>query len=667
VICSGGTKRTHGCEIMAPLRIMLFGGFEASIGERRLTLPSKEQAILTVLAVSKGDALSRDRLAGLLWGDRGANHARDSLKHAVAHIRQVLLPAGHMVIESDRVMVRLSPGGIMVDAAQFDRCATAGTAKADQEALGYWRGPFLDGVVIADAPFDDWVLVERARYQALAETIGERALARAVDSGQATEIVVAANRLLQIDPHSNTGCRQLMTALAAQGEAARAVEAFQRFRDALRRDLGVEPAPATQALAAALRVRRPAASTLTEVDAPATRPSIAVLPFRNAGDDPMQEYLADGISEDVISVLAQYRWFTVMSRNASFSTRGTEMSMHEIARMLGVRYLLDGSVRHYNGRVRLTGELIDGETGSMLWSARFDCDCRDILDLHDELAKQVVGALEPELLIGESQRSRKRPLSGADAYDFHMRGVWHHNQQDRAEDFEQAIAWQERAIAADPGFARAYMVLARSLYARCLFGHSPNVGVDAVACTAAAERAIALDNGDAYSHYAACLSHLMCGRPFEALATAEHAVAINPSLALAHNAVGWSQIFVGRSAEALDPLETALRLSPRDPLAYLFLSRIGLARFHLGDYRAAVDYSRRAFSLRKRHFILVVQLAGLGHMGRSEEAEMLLPLLRQLQPVDSAGYWRMITIYAREVDRQHLLLGLQKAGLESAT
>ena len=266
------------------------------------------------------------------------------------------------------------------------------------------------------------------------------------------------------------------------------------------------------------------------------------------------------------------------------------------------------------------------------------------------------------MLIGESRRSRARPLAEADAYDFHMRGVWYHNQQDRAEDFAEAIRWQQRAIAVDPDFARAHMVLARSLYARCLFGYSPDIDSDAQACSAAAERALALDSGDAYSHYAACLAHLMSGRPMQALAAAERATAINPSLALAHNALGWSRIFVGRAQDALAPLDTALRLSPRDPLAYLFLSRKGLAQYHLGDYEAAVRYCEQALSLRRRHFILVVLLACLGQLGRHDAAEKLMPSLRGLSPADYGRYWEMLTIYCHEADRQHLFDGLRKAG-----
>jgi tetratricopeptide (TPR) repeat protein len=244
-----------------------------------------------------------------------------------------------------------------------------------------------------------------------------------------------------------------------------------------------------------------------------------------------------------------------------------------------------------------------------------------------------------------------------------MRGFWHHNQQDRAEDFANAIDWQRRAIKIGPGFARPYMALARSLYARCLFGHSLDIELDAKECLVAAERAVALDSRDAYSHYAMCLAHLLSGRPTEALAAAEHATEINPSLALAHNAVGWARIFVGRAADAIDPLTTAMRLSPQDSLTYLFLSRIGLAHYHLRNFAESVRFSERALSLRRRHFIMVVLLAGLGQIGREEEARSLAPALEAMTPPDRHRYWRMITLYLNPADHDLFFDGLRKAGV----
>ncbi len=250
--------------------------------------------------------------------------------------------------------------------------------------------------------------------------------------------------------------------------------------------------------------------------------------------------------------LSHYRWFTVVSRNSSFMFRETRGGTREIAQALGVRYVLDGSVRRVGLGIRLSGHLIDAEADAALWAAHYERGIEELFAIQDDLTQQVVGAIEPQLLIGESNRAQARILTSPDAYDCHMRGFWHHNQQDRAEDFANAIDWQRRAIQLDPGFARPYMALARSHYARCLFGHSHDI------------EPVALDSRDAYSHYAMCLAHLLSGRPTEALAAAEYATEINPSLALAHNAVGWARVFVGRAADAIDPLTTAVRLSPQE-------------------------------------------------------------------------------------------------------
>ena len=249
----------------------------------------------------------------------------------------------------------------------FQVCAAAATPEADVAALDLWRGPFLDGVGIADAAFQDWLVVERGRFQALAETVGHRHLARAVSGGEPQQTADAANRLLQIDPHSEEGCRQLMKALSAQGEMTRAVSVYLRFKESLQRDLGVEPARETQSLLAAIRTQLSPTHVPAAALRPSTGPSVAVLPFRNTSGDPDQAHLAEGIAEDIVSALAQYRWFTVLSRNSGFSLRDLGKSAPEIARILGVRYLLAGSVRHIEGRVRLTGELIDGESGLTQW------------------------------------------------------------------------------------------------------------------------------------------------------------------------------------------------------------------------------------------------------------------------------------------------------------
>jgi TolB-like protein/class 3 adenylate cyclase/Flp pilus assembly protein TadD len=393
------------------------------------------------------------------------------------------------------------------------------------------------------------------------------------------------------------------------------------------------------------------------------KPSIAVLPFVNMSDDAEQEYFADGLTEDIITALSHYRWFFVIARNSSFAYKGRSADVKQIARELGVRYVLEGSVRKAGGRVRVTGQLIDAETGAHLWAERFDRDLADIFAIQDELTQHVVGAIEPEILMGEGRRIARRPTENLDAYECHMRGMWFHNPQMTEQQFSEAIHWQRRAIELDPGYARAHMSLALSLYARFFFGHIADFEQDGAEIEAAAARAINLDDRDAYSHYAVFTAHMFAGRPVAALAEAQRAIDLNPNFAIGHMALGWSRVLSGLFAEALDPLHTALRLSPHDPLAYLFLNWIALAQYHLGNYEEASHHAGRAAGLRRVRPILVVLLACHGQLGQTEEAQAILPEVASQDGGYLRRYIPAIYPYANPRHRAHLYDGLRMAGL----
>jgi TolB-like protein/Flp pilus assembly protein TadD len=396
------------------------------------------------------------------------------------------------------------------------------------------------------------------------------------------------------------------------------------------------------------------------------KPSIAVLPFANMSDDPDQEYFADGLTEDIITALSHYRWFFVIARNSSFAYKGRSVDAKQIARDLGVRYVLEGSVRKAGEHVRVTGQLIDAETGAHLWAERYDRKLADIFAVQDELTQQVVGAIEPEILLGEGRRVSRKPTENLDAYECHMRGMWFHNPQMASEQFTEAIRWQRRAIELDPSFARAHMALARSLYARFFFGYGCDMERDGAELEAAATRAVALEDRDPYSHYALFTAHMFAGRPEMALAEAQRAIDLNPNFALGHMSLGWSRVINGHFPEALDPLHTALRLSPHDPLAYLFLNWIALAHYHLGNYEEAAHHAGRAHTLRKVPPIRVVLLASLGQLGRTEDARAILSDLTATANIDLPSYLRWAYPYAYSGHRNHLLEGLRKAGLAEA-
>jgi tetratricopeptide (TPR) repeat protein len=234
---------------------------------------------------------------------------------------------------------------------------------------------------------------------------------------------------------------------------------------------------------------------------------------------------------------------------------------------------------------------------------------------------------------------------------------------DTAEHFAEAVRWHRRAVELDPEFGRAYMMLARSLYARSFHGFSEDVASDCDELCAAAEKAVALDGRDPYAHYAMSLAHFVRRQAPAALADAQRAIDLNPNLALAHMALGWARIFVGHFSEALNPLHMALRLSPNDPLTYVFLNRIGLAQYHLGNYEEAAHYAEQALSERRAYSNLVVLLASLGQLDRCEEAHRLIEETASARPPDFAGYWQIFTAYVDPAHHAQFFDGLQKAGL----
>ena len=392
------------------------------------------------------------------------------------------------------------------------------------------------------------------------------------------------------------------------------------------------------------------------------RPSIAVLPFANMSGDPEQEYFTDGLSEDIITALSRYRWFFVIARNSSFAYKGRAVDIKQVARELGVRYVLEGSVRKAGNRLRVTGQLIDAETGVHLWAERYDRDMADIFAIQDEITASVVGAIEPEILMGEGRRAVRKPTANLDAYDCCMRGMWSHYQLTK-EQVEEAIRWHRRAIALDPGFGRAHMALARALMSYIHFGFSDDVARDRAELAAAAGRAVAIDDRDPYSHYAMFFVHYLSGRLDAALLAAQRAIDLSPNFAFGHLSLGWVRLYLGHFAQSLDPLLRALRLTPNDPLAFLAMIKLSQAHYHLGNFEEAWHFSERALAVRRLHVVLVMAIAVLGRLGRVDEARALFEELDGMTPPDAAGYWRVVHPYADPAHREQLFEGLRRAGM----
>ncbi len=337
--------------------------------------------------------------------------------------------------------------------------------------------------------------------------------------------------------------------------------------------------------------------------------------------------------------------------------------MKQAARELGVRYVLEGSVRKAGSRVRVTGQLIDAETGNHLWAERYDRDYADIFAIQDEITESVVGAIEPEIMMLEGRRAAHKSAANLDAFDCCMRGMWHFDQF-TSDDNRQAETWFRRSAAIDSKFARAHMGIARVLSSRCWLGWSDNLGRDLPAAYEAAERAVTLDDRDPYTLYAFSCTSMMSGRHQQALSEAQRAIDLSPNFAIGYLALGRARIYIGHFAEAVDPLLRSMRLSPHDPLAWLFMHYIALAQYHLRNYAEAIHYSERAVRSRRVYTAMRTMLAGLGQLGRIAEASAVLAEMERIKPVDTERHWDITNPYAVPAHRTHLIEGLRKAGMK---
>jgi adenylate cyclase len=363
------------------------------------------------------------------------------------------------------------------------------------------------------------------------------------------------------------------------------------------------------------------------------KPSIAVLPFQNMSGDPEQEFFADGMAEEIITALSRYHWFFVIARNSSFTYKGRAVDVTQVAKELGVRYVLEGSVRKAGKRVRVTAQLIDATTGSHIWAERYDRELDDIFALQDEITETIVTSIEPQLGAVERERSRRKPPENLGAWDLFQRGLWHLFDDVKRDALAQAKRLFERACRLDPAFAAAYAELAFTNVAEIVRGltDDPEASLDRAAD--AAERAVILDPRDPAARVA--LGRVLIFRQSHerAIAEMEAALALNPSFERGHYGLGMALLYGGRPEESIPQFESGIRLSPRGPLLWAHWMMLGLAYINLGNYEAAAASFEKAIQQPNAAFMVFIHAAAtLAHLGRIDEARDLLAEANSRKP-----------------------------------
>jgi len=325
------------------------------------------------------------------------------------------------------------------------------------------------------------------------------------------------------------------------------------------------------------------------------KPSIAVLPFDNMSGDPEQEYFSDGISEDIITALSKFRWFFVTARNSTFTYKGTATDIKQVGRELGVRYVLEGSVRKAGNRIRVTAQLIEAETGNHVWAERYDRNLDDIFELQDEIASTIAGAVEPELASSERDRVLYKPTSDLQAWDLFQRGLARFMDGDHGEDrVVEAMDLIRQATAIDPKFAAAYSRLAMFSYSLLAFRWTDSPKETLQRGIAYAKQALSLDRYDYFAHAALGRLHIFAGDPAAAIGELEAALRINPNVPQAHQGLAIVNNSTGNYEQALKNAEIALRLSPNDPATWQFELSRAWALIKTGRSEEAVEAIEKA-------------------------------------------------------------------------
>jgi adenylate cyclase len=391
------------------------------------------------------------------------------------------------------------------------------------------------------------------------------------------------------------------------------------------------------------------------------KPSIAVLPFQNISGDPEQEYFADGMVEEIITALSRIRWFFVIARNSTFTYKGHAVDVKQVGRELGVRYVLEGSVRKSGNRIRLTAQLVEAATGNHVWAERYDRDLADIFAVQDEITERVVAAIEPELYAAEQVRSQSKPPDSLDAWECVIRALSLIGQGTRDENTE-AEALCRRAIAISPGYGRAHSLLAWALLRRTTWSGDWRTVVPEI--SAATQTALALDDRDPWAYVAQANLFNRSRRFGEAARSARRALELNPNFALAHAFLAASLANQGTHQEAVESADHALRLSPHDRHVGTYAS-IAMARVHFlaGRYSECATWARNTIEKSPEwlpgYFFLTAVLAMQGDLTAAAEAR---DTLLRLQPEFSLT-WAMENQPVTAEMAERLREGLRRAGV----
>jgi TolB-like protein len=647
------------------MQVKLLGGLE--LDRETTPAPTRQTAsLLVVLALARPRGLSRDRLTAMFWPDRAEPQARASLRQALTTLRRFLADSRHaLTLVSDGETLGLEGPTTAVDVWQLREAL--GAPPRMLEAAALYRGELLEGVAL-DGALAAWVAPHAAELQRQAlDLVARLSRRQPMDATVATSTEALARRLLARDPTAERAWRALIRVQVARGERNAARRELAACERALADELGVEPEAATTALLtdappapeAAPSAIPPAATA----PSPPARSSLVVMPFDNLGP-PEDAYFAQGVVEEITAALSRIRDFLVIARQSAFAYQGRFVDVREVGRELGVRYVVEGTVRRGGDRVRISVQLVDAASRAQLWSDRYDGETTDIFAFQDAIAAQVAGAIQPSIRSSEIRTARSKAPENLTAYDLLLRAYPHFWAHDRAEN-ALAIRLLDQALIHDPDYGVA-MALKSWCHAQeaCYMWAHDSEGERATAVRLA-DRAAGLVEDHATGLVAIGAAYgIATTDQARAALHIERALAIDPNHAWGWTRLGWATYLRGRPDEAIAHFDKALELSPLDPLAFNVQFGKAAACSLKRDFAQAIEFVEKGLNAHPQAVWAYRMLASYhARNGDMPRAEAALSIFRRHYPEATVATIRAAMPPAvHDIDPAYLD-GIIKAGL----
>ena len=645
----------------------MLGEFEARDGAGRLLTigARKNRALLAALALAPSNSVSRERIARLLWSDRAEEQARNSLRQALASLRKDLAVTGASPVVATESRVKLDPDLTDVDAIVFQRLATSTDVQSLRAAADLYRGELLADMEIRDSAFEDWVGSERRRLSDVATQVFEKLWAH--EAGAAR--VDIAKRLVALDPLRESGHRKLIQAYAEAGEKALALRQYENCREMLRAEFDVAPGEETNALRQSVqndtieRARTYFNGDQWEIaeEMPAEdKPSVAVLPFDVIAEEGELDVFCDGLTEDIITGLARIKAIRVVARNTMFTYKGQPVDIRSLGRELGARYILEGSVRKFGTRIRVSAQLIDAVSANHIWAGRIDRASSDMFELQDEITSSIVASVQTQLILSEGRvASAIRPGSASKL----LARSWQQFLNLTEPSLASSKLLAERALSIDGDSGMSHRMLAVSTYHQVYMGFVPwtDAAIDYI--SSHARLSIEAEDVDEYSHWAMECAFLLKKEHAHAMASLRRALDINPHCSLAHGSIGTVLAWAGESDSAIKSNEHALRINPDDPSNFFRHLGLALAHYLASRYDQALLYATSVLQVRPEWWLgQLLSAASAAKTERLEDARRILDELEQVRPGMTCELLSILP-FSTARDQDHLLDGLRKAGM----